>query len=66
MTIEVSEREARLLALLLKRLTWDDVDRRAEDGVQREDMLLSVESVRQNIERALSDITGARTEGGGE
>ncbi len=45
MTIEVSERMARLLALLLKRLTWDDVARRAEDQRQRDDMLFSVESV---------------------
>ena len=51
MTILLREREARVLALLLHRLTYDDVRKHAESVEECSDMLFVVEGVRQTIER---------------
>lgn len=53
MTITIPDGTARMLALLLKRLTWDDAMRRAEDKEQCERMLIAAEWTRQAIEKAL-------------
>lgn len=52
MTITMPDAHARMLALLLKRLTWEDAMRRAEDKRQCEDMLIAAEEARQAIEKA--------------
>jgi len=51
-TISIPDGSARMLALLLHRLTWDDVLRRSEDKLQCEQMLFAAEETRQAIERA--------------
>jgi hypothetical protein len=50
--IEIPDAKARMLALLLHRLTWEDVMRRAESKQQCEDMLIAAEWARQEIGRA--------------
>ena len=50
-TIALSEREARILALLLHRLTYDDVRNHAESAEECSDMLFVVEGMRQTLER---------------
>ena len=51
MTIILSQREARILALLLHRLTYDDVRNHAESMEECTEMLFVAEGVRQTIER---------------
>lgn len=51
-TITIARNDAVLLALLLKRLTYEDVARRAEDERQRDGMLLAAETVRRKLYNA--------------
>ncbi len=50
-TIALSEREARILSLLLHRLTYDDVRNHSESAEECTEILFVAEGVRQTIER---------------
>jgi hypothetical protein len=49
-TLHLPDPDAAALALLLRRLTWEDVRRRAEDERQAYAMLEAVERVRAKLE----------------